>query len=99
MATATKHARAGHQAARNAGAPFKEASMEFVVFEDNGGGYHWRIIAGNGGTLAESVSFASFEDAEQAARRVRDGVGSASFEPRAGGDQRIDLAARHATAK
>jgi uncharacterized protein YegP (UPF0339 family) len=99
MATATKHARAGHQVARNAGAPFKQASMEFLVFEDNGGDYYWRIIAGNGETLAESVSFASFEDAEQAARRVREGVGSASFEPRAGGDRPVDLAARHATAK
>jgi uncharacterized protein YegP (UPF0339 family) len=73
--------------------------MEFLIFEDNGGDYHWRIIAGNGGTLAESVSFASYEDAEQAARRVRDGAGSASFEPRDGGDQPVDLAGRRATAK
>jgi uncharacterized protein YegP (UPF0339 family) len=57
--------------------------MEFLIFEDNGGDYRWRIIARSGGTLAESVNFASVEDAEQAARRVRDGVGSASFEPRA----------------
>ena len=73
--------------------------MELLIFEDNGGDYRWRIIAGSGGTLAESVNFASFEDAEQAARRVRDGVGSASFEPRAGGDQPVDLAMRRATAK
>ena len=55
--------------------------MEFLIFEDNGGDYHWKIIAGNGGTLAQSVSFASYEDGEQAARRVRDGVSSARFEP------------------
>lgn len=71
--------------------------MEFLTFEDNGD-YRWRTIAGNGGTLAESVSFVSYEDAEQA-RRVRDGVGPASFEPRAGGDQPVDLAGRRATAK
>jgi hypothetical protein len=30
-------------------------------------GVHWTIIAGNGRTLTESASFASYEDAEQAA--------------------------------
>ena len=75
------------------------ASIEFLIFEDNGGDYHWRIIAGDGGTLAESVTFASYEDAEQAARRVRDGVGAASFEPRAGGHQPVDLGRRPRTAK
>ena len=68
--------------------------MEFVVFEDNGGKYHWRIIAGNGGILAQSERFASYEDAEQAARQVRDGAPSASLKPRAGGNQLVDLAAR-----
>ena len=55
--------------------------MEFLIFEDNGGDYHWKNGGGNGGTLAQSVSFASYEDAEQAARRVRDGASPARFEP------------------
>ena len=33
--------------------------MEFDIVEDNGGSYHWRIIAGNGGSLVQSVSLAS----------------------------------------
>lgn len=77
-----------HEVARRASASSKPASMEFLISEDNGGDYHWRIIAGNGGTLAESVSFASYDEAEQAARRVRDG-----------GVQPIDFAARRAAAK
>ena len=60
--------------------------MGFFVFEDNGGAYHWRLVAGDGVTLAQSVSFDSYDDAEQAARHVRDTAGSASLEPRAGGD-------------
>ena len=56
--------------------------MEFVIFADNGGRYRWRIVAGDGANLAQSVSFASYVDAERAAGHVRDGVGSTSFEPR-----------------
>jgi uncharacterized protein YegP (UPF0339 family) len=96
MATATKNARAAKQVVRGAGAVSKSTSMEFVTFEDNGGRYHWRIIAGNGGILAQSEGFASYEDAEQAARHVRDGAASASFKPRAGGNTPVDLAARRA---
>jgi hypothetical protein len=90
---------AAHQVARSTGAPSKQASMEFLIFEDNGGDSPLENHRQARGTLAESVSFASYEDAEQAARRVRDGVGSASFEPRAGGDQPVNLAGRRATAK
>lgn len=94
MATATKNARAAKQAVRGVGAVSKSTSMEFLIFEDNGGSYHWRIVAGNGGILAQSEGFASYKDAEQAACHVRDGVASASFKPRPGGNELVDLAAR-----
>ena len=84
MATATKNARAANQVVRGAGAVSKPKSMEFVTFEDNGGRYHWRIVAGDGRILAQSQGFASHQDAEQAARHVRDGAASASFKSRAG---------------
>lgn len=96
MAIATKKARAANQVVRGAGAVSRPTSMEFVVFEDNGGRYHWRIVAGEGGILAQSERFASYEDAEQAARYVRDRAASASFKPRAGGNEPVDLAARRA---
>lgn len=91
MAIATKKARAANQVVRGAGAVSRPTSMEFVVFEDNGGRYHWRIVAGEGGILAQSERFASYEDAEQAARHVRDRAASASFKPRAGGNEPVDL--------
>ncbi len=67
--------------------------MKFLVFEDNGGGHHWAIIAASGRTLVQSGSFASYEDAKQAARVVHGGAASASFEQPAG-VARIDLAVR-----
>jgi uncharacterized protein YegP (UPF0339 family) len=99
MATARRKAAEPRQVARRTGALAKSASMRFLIFEDNGGAYHWKIVAGDGATLAQSVGFVSYEDAERAARRVRDGAGSASFKPRAGVDQPVDLAARRAVAK
>jgi uncharacterized protein YegP (UPF0339 family) len=58
----------------------ERASMKFLVCEDNGGGYHWTIVARTGATLVQSASFASYEDARQAARIVHAGAASASFE-------------------
>jgi uncharacterized protein YegP (UPF0339 family) len=72
------------------------ASMKFLVFEDNGGGYHWTIVAASGETLVRSASFASYEDAKQAARIVHAGA-SASFEHRAGDTPPVDLVARRDT--
>ena len=83
------------RAAENAGP--EPASMKFVVFEDNGGGYHWTIVAASGETLVRSASFASYEDAKQAARTVHAGAGSASFEHLAGDRPPVDLAARRET--
>jgi uncharacterized protein YegP (UPF0339 family) len=70
------------------------ASMKFLVFEDNGGGYHWTIVAGSGERLVQSASFASYEDAKQAARVVHAGAASASFENLAGNTPPVDLLAR-----
>ena len=90
MATATKKSRAAGQLARRARRVRVAESMEFVIFADNGGAYRWRIVAGDGATLAQSGSFASSDRAEQAARRVRDGAASARF----GEVGMVDLAAR-----
>jgi uncharacterized protein YegP (UPF0339 family) len=73
--------------------------MEFLIFEDNGGDYHWTIIARDGATLARSGSFGSYEDAERAAQHVRDGVASALFERRGDGARPIDLSARRDAAR
>jgi uncharacterized protein YegP (UPF0339 family) len=70
------------------------ASMEFLISEDNGGSYHWTIVARDGVTLARSEAFASYEDAERAGRRVRDGAASAPFERRAGRVRPVHLTAR-----
>jgi uncharacterized protein YegP (UPF0339 family) len=81
-----------------AGAASNPASMRFLVFEDNGGGYHWTILASSGETLVRSASFATYEDAEQAARVVHAGAASASFEHLGGDAPPVDLAARRETA-
>ncbi len=68
--------------------------MEFLIFQDNGGAYHWTIVAGDGESLGQSGSFASYEDAEQAAQHVRDAAASARFERRASEATPVDLIAR-----
>jgi len=75
--------------------------MKFFVFEDNGGGHHWTIVAASGKTLVQSVSFASYEDAKQAALIVHAGAASASFDHLAGSPPPSDLAPRraHVTAR
>jgi uncharacterized protein YegP (UPF0339 family) len=94
MATATKKSRAAGQLARRARIERDSESMEFVVFEDNGGDYHWTILARDGATLARSSGHASYADAEQAAERVRGGAASARFDHPAGSASPVDLAAR-----
>ena len=74
--------------------PFDPASMTLLVFEDNGGGYQWTIVADGGETLAQSASFGSREEAERAARIVHDGASLASFEDRSGETLPADLPAR-----
>lgn len=70
------------------------ASMTFRIYEDNGGSYHWTIIAAEGATLARSEGFASYDDAEQAAQRVREAATTARFDRPGTGAPPIDLIAR-----
>jgi len=94
MATAKKKSGASRQLARPAAEVHAPASMEFIIFEDNGGSYHWRIRTADGATLGQSEGFASYDDAEQSASQVRDGAASARFEQRTVKTPPVDLAAR-----
>jgi uncharacterized protein YegP (UPF0339 family) len=94
MATAIKKSRAAKQPEHGGTNVRQPASMEFFVSEDNGGSYHWTIVASDGVTLARSEGFASYEDAELAGRRVRDGAASAPFEPPTRGARPVNLTAR-----
>ena len=80
MATATKKVHAARPVARDARDVSESASLEFLVHQANGGDYHWEIVGERGESLAQSGSFASRDDAERAARCVRDGASSARFE-------------------
>ena len=81
MATAPKNAHAVTHVARASVGISEPAPMEFLIFEDNNGDYCWSIVSGSGTTLAQSGGFASYDDAECAASCVREGAGSARFEP------------------
>jgi uncharacterized protein YegP (UPF0339 family) len=94
MATATKKSRAAGRSTRRAREVRASLSMEFLIFEDNGGHYHWAIVTGDDSTLARSEGFASYDDAEKAASDVRDGAGSAVLERRGTGALPVDLSAR-----
>jgi hypothetical protein len=83
MATTTKNVDAARPVARDARGVSESASLEFLVFEDNGGGYHWAIVGGSDECLAQSGSFGSYEEAAHAGRYARDGAESARFERRA----------------
>ena len=83
MATATKRVHAVGPVARRRRDVSDSTSLEFLVYQDNGGDYHWEIVGEGGERLAQSRSFASREDAELAARCVHDGAGSARLEARA----------------
>jgi uncharacterized protein YegP (UPF0339 family) len=82
MATATKKIRAGRPVGRGTREAAAATSLEFLVCQDNGGDYHWEIVAGDGASLAKSAGFACHDDAEHAARYVYDGAGRARFEAR-----------------
>ena len=94
MGTAPKKSGATRQRARRPADANVPAPMEFVIFEDNGGCYHWRLRAGDGAIFAQSGSFGSYDDAEQAARLVRSGAVSARFAFRAAESLPVDLSAR-----
>ena len=71
--------------------PPEPASMAFLIYEDNGGRYHWTIVADRGETLVRSASFGSYEDAKQAAGVVRRGASRAAFEAGSDPPQLVDL--------
>ena len=75
------------------------ASMAFLIYEDNGGGYHWTIVACGGETLVRSASFKSYEDAKQAAGIVHRGASRAAFEQGSGNPRLVDLPARRNAAR
>lgn len=79
MATTTKKLDAARPVARDARGVSESASLEFLVFEDNGGGYRWAIVGGSDECLAQSESFGSYEEAAHAGRYARDGAESARF--------------------
>jgi uncharacterized protein YegP (UPF0339 family) len=88
------HAVTALREARAADSALSEpAPMTFLVFEDNGGSYHWTIVAADGATLARSEGFASYNDAEQAAQRVREAASSARFDRPGIGALPVDLIA------
>lgn len=95
MATATKKARAARRISVGGGRP---TDLEFLVFEDNAGRYCWVIVTSSGDELAQSPRFASYEDAEAAARRVHDGAGSARLQRHEGAALPVDLNARRKAA-
>jgi uncharacterized protein YegP (UPF0339 family) len=48
--------------------------MPFVIYEDNGGAFHWRLVDGMGAAVALSATaFRTRADAAQAAADVRGG--------------------------
>jgi hypothetical protein len=58
-------------------------ASKFVSFEENGGAFHWAIIAAGGDRLIPSATFASYEQATQAAGVVRTGAVPAPFDKQA----------------
>ena len=74
-------------------------SMDFLIFEDNSGTFYWTIVASDGATLVRSGGFASYNDAEQAAERVRDAAASARLQRRGTGALPVDLIARRDPAR
>jgi uncharacterized protein YegP (UPF0339 family) len=93
----TQTGTAKRKARATARAPSKPAAMKFLVDEDNGGGYHWTIVAASGEPLVQSASFASYEEAKQAARIVHRGASQAWFEDRSVDTPPVELAARRDT--
>ena len=70
MATATKNSHAAKQFAGRASAVRVPGSMEFLIFEDNGGDYHWTIVARDG---ARPVDLSARRDDADAERWLDEG--------------------------
>jgi len=96
MATANKKSRASKRLAGPPAHVHAPAPMEFFIVEDNGGSYHWRIVAGDGSALGQSRDFDSYDAAEQAAQQIRTDAASAGLRRRESGTGSVNLAARRA---
>lgn len=81
MATATKKVHVGTSPARAVRAVSEASSLEFLVYQANGGDYHWEIVDSSGESLVHSGSFTSQDDAERAVLYVYEGARSARFKP------------------
>jgi uncharacterized protein YegP (UPF0339 family) len=91
MATATRNGRVTTGANGGAAVASELESMEFLIVEDNGGKYHWRLLDRDGNSLARSPSYASHHDAEDAALVVLAGGGSARLDRRAATGSSLDI--------
>lgn len=80
MATATQKSRATRQAQRRAAVVAESAAISVLVFEDNGGSYHWTLLGTDGESLARSRPYATHEEAAHAALVARDSSGTARLE-------------------
>ena len=87
MATATKQVRAARSPAGVTRVEPDAASPAFMIYQDNGGGYHWEIVDRGGRSLVQSARFTSEDDAQRAARLMQQGARSAHFEPRLAADR------------
>jgi uncharacterized protein YegP (UPF0339 family) len=53
--------------------------MQFVIYQDNGGRFHWRLSGDDGGKLAISAEdFGTAEEARLAAVAVHEHAGAAA---------------------
>jgi uncharacterized protein YegP (UPF0339 family) len=84
MATATKKAKAAKPVTTR---DVSGSTLDFLVYQDNGGSYHWEIVQDGGESLTRSAGFASHKEAERAARYVYDRAGVARFGPREAGER------------
>ena len=98
MATATQKSRATRQAQRRAALVAESAALTFLVFEDNGGSYHWTLLGTDGESLARSRPYTTHEEAAHAARVVRDRSGTGRLETGRAPDLPTDLVARRSAA-
>jgi uncharacterized protein YegP (UPF0339 family) len=55
--------------------------MKLETYQDNGGRYHWRLVATDGTAVAGSTAtYASRDDARSAAQLVHDEAGTMTVE-------------------
>jgi uncharacterized protein YegP (UPF0339 family) len=98
MASSETERRASSRLPRRERSASTSTSLEFFVFEDFGGGYHWAIVGGSGESLAQSESFGSYAEAAHAGCHVRDSAESARFQRRAAEDRVVGASDRREAA-